>query len=205
MKQRHPRSWLRALSALALGATNSARTADASSAAKQAATPKEEPVVLSPFEVSPESERGYQSTAVLQGGRGRIDLADVAGQVAVFTKEFLDDIAATTTDEAYLFSATTQTYYDNVNGNGDSRPGSRNIADDAGNAHGLGNLDKTRNYFRTSIDSDSYNTERFSLPAACPEHRRGKRRRWRGHRGPDAVAARTRAPVECESRRLLAL
>lgn len=124
---------------------------------------KEEPVVLSPFQVGSESDRGYASTAVLQGGRGRIDLADVAGQVAVFTKEFLEDIAATTTDEAFLFSATTQTYYDNVNGNGDSRPGSRNIADDAGNSRGLGNVDKTRNYFRTTIEADSYNTDRFAL------------------------------------------
>ena len=77
--------------------------------------------------------------------------------------DFLDDIGATTTDEAFLFSATTQTYYDNVNGSGDSRPGSRNIADDSGNSRGLGNVDKTRNYFRTTIEADAYNTERFSL------------------------------------------
>ena len=126
-------------------------------------SPKEDPIVLSPFEVGSDTQRGYQSTAILQGGRGKIDLADVAGQVAVFTKEFLDDIGATNTDEAFLFSATTQTYYDNVNGNGDSRPGSRNIADDASSSRGLGVIDKTRNYFRTTIDPDSYNTERFSL------------------------------------------
>ena len=123
----------------------------------------EDPVVLSPFQVGSETERGYQSTAILQGGRGRIDLADVAGQVQVFTREFLDDIAASTTDEAFLFSATTQTYFDNVNGSGDSRPGSRNIADDSGNSRGLGNVDRTRNYFRTTIEADAYNTERFSL------------------------------------------
>ena len=122
-----------------------------------------DPIVLSPFQVGSDTERGYQSTAILQGGRGRIDLADVAGQVQVFTKDFLDDIAANTTDEAFLFSATTQTYFDNVNGNGDSRPGSRNIADDAGNSRGLGNVDRTRNYFRTTIETDAYNTERFSL------------------------------------------
>ncbi|HEY1108483.1 MAG TPA: TonB-dependent receptor, partial [Opitutaceae bacterium] len=101
--------------------------------------------------------------AILQGGRGRIDLADVAGQVQVFTKEFMDDLGALNADEAFLFSATTQTYYDNVNGTGDTRPGSRNIADDSGNSRGLGNVDKTRNYFRTSIDSDAYNTERLTL------------------------------------------
>ena len=60
-----------------------------------------DPIVLSPFQVGSDTERGYQSTAILQGGRGRIDLADVAGQVQVFTKDFLDDIAANTTDEAF--------------------------------------------------------------------------------------------------------
>ena len=160
---KRPTLRLRALCvALALPVAD-AQVAPATSARSPAASDKDDPIVLSPFEVGSETERGYQSTAVLQGGRGKIDLGDVAGQVAVFTKEFLQDIAATTTDEAFLFSATTQTYYDNVNGNGDSRPGSRNIADDASNSRGLGNVDKTRNYFRTTIDSDSYNTERFSL------------------------------------------
>ena len=157
------RLWLTASLAIALAPILAAQRAPANAPAAPTAVQKDEPIVLSPFEVGPDSVRGYQSTAILQGGRGKIDLADVAGQVQVFTKDFLDDIGATTTDEAFLFSATTQTYFDNVNGNADSRPGSRNIADDSGNSRGLGNIDKTRNYFRTTIEADSYNTERFSL------------------------------------------
>jgi hypothetical protein len=163
MKRRLPLPWSRALLALVAALELPAQTIGPAPAPPDPANPRETPVVLSPFEVGSGSDRGYQPTAILQGGRGRIELADVAGQVAVFTKEFLDDIGATTTDEAFLFSATTQTYFDNVNGNGDSRPGSRNTADDAGNSRGLGNVDKTRNYFRTTIEPDSYNTERFSL------------------------------------------
>lgn len=134
---------------------------------------KEETIVLSPFEVSSETDNGYQPTAVLQGGRGRIDLADVAGQVSIFTKEFMEDIGATNMDEAFLFSATTQTYYDNVDENGDNRSAMRNPsgnqanaainADDGINSRGLGGLEKTRNFFRTTIAPDSYNIERFSL------------------------------------------
>ncbi len=43
------------------------------------------------------------SAALLQGGRGKI--ADVAGQmqVQVFTKDFLDEIGATATEEAFMF------------------------------------------------------------------------------------------------------
>ena len=137
--------------------------APTSAAASASATKVEEAIVLSPFQVGSDTERGYMSTALLQGGRGKIDLADVAGQVQVFTKDFLDDIGATTTEEAFMFSATTQTYFENVNGSGDSRPGSRNGADDSSNSRGLGNVDRTRNYFRTTIEPDSYNTERFSL------------------------------------------
>ncbi len=155
--------WLSASLAVTLASSLSAQVAPANVSASPANARKDETIVLSPFQVGADTEHGYQSTAVLQGGRGRIDLADVAGQVQVFTKDFLDDIGATTTDEAFLFSATTQTYFDNVNGSGDNRPGSRNTADDSGNSRGLGNVDKTRNYFRTTIEPDSYNTERFSL------------------------------------------
>ncbi len=151
------------LALLVSGPALHAQAIPATPAASTEASRKDDPVVLSPFQVGSDSEKGYVSTSILQGGRGKIDLADVAGQVQVFTKEFLDDIGATTTDEAFLFCATTQTYYDNVNGNGDSRPGSRNGNDDSGNSRGLGNVDKTRNYFRTTIEPDSYNTERFSL------------------------------------------
>ncbi len=161
-----PHPWLtsRRLLALAIPLLAASLRAQAVAPAAPAAEPKkDEPVVLSPFQVGSDTERGYMSTAVLQGGRGKIDLADVAGQVQVFTKDFLDDIGATTTEEAFMFSATTQTYFENVNGNGDSRPGSRNIADDSSSSRGLGNVDRTRNYFRTTIEPDSYNTERFSL------------------------------------------
>lgn len=130
-------------------------------------------VVLSPFEVSTDTDSGYAPTSILQGGRGRIDLADVAGQVSVFTKEFMEDIGATNLDEVFLFSSTTQTYYDNVDENGDNRSAMRNPsgnqanaainADDGTNSRGLGGLEKTRNFFRTTIDPDSYNIERFSL------------------------------------------
>ena len=161
MKAATARRALLALSMFSAAATGRAQALPPT--APSNATSKEDLIVLSPFEVNSESDHGYQPTAILQGGRGRIDLADVAGQVAVFTKDFMEDLGVTTMDEAFLFSATTQTYYDNVNGNGDNRPGSRNTADDASNSRGLGVVDRTRNFFRTTMDPDSYNTERLTL------------------------------------------
>ncbi|PHX71442.1 MAG: hypothetical protein CK548_06745, partial [Opitutia bacterium] len=123
---------------------------------------KDNAVVLSPFVIQSEKDTGYQASSMLQGGRGRIDLGDLATQVSVFTKDFLDDIGANNTEQAYLFSTNTSTYYDSVQSGGDNRTGAQ-VPYDVNNSRGLGALNKTRNFFRTAIEPDSYNTERLSL------------------------------------------
>ena len=137
-----------------------------SSSAAQPATPaviaQTEPTVLTPFEVISDQDTGYRATATLQGGRGRIDLADLATQVSVFTKDFMEDIGATNMEQAYLFSTNTATYYDTVAGGSDNRTGAQDPSN-VNNSRGLGALNKTRNFFRTTIEPDSYNTERLNL------------------------------------------
>ena len=51
----------------------------------------EEVTVLSPFEVSPEEDRGYQASSTLAGTRMRTDLKDLASSVSVVTAQFLKD------------------------------------------------------------------------------------------------------------------
>jgi hypothetical protein len=121
-----------------------------------------EPTVLSPFVINADQDTGYRATATLQGGRGRIDLADLATQVSVFTKDFMEDIGATNMEQAYLFSTNTATYYDTVAGGSDNRTGAQEPSN-VNNSRGLGALNKTRGFFRTSIEPDSYNTERLNL------------------------------------------
>src|SRR5688572_24587765 len=67
------------------------------SPAPAATTPEaeEETIVLSPFEVSAETDTGYAATDTLAGSRIRTELRDVGGAVSVITKEFLNDIGAT--------------------------------------------------------------------------------------------------------------
>ncbi|MBL9189834.1 MAG: hypothetical protein JNK23_20300 [Opitutaceae bacterium] len=121
-----------------------------------------EPTVLSPFVIGADQDTGYRATATLQGGRGRIDLADLATQVSVFTKEFMEDLAVNNMEQAYLFSTNTATYYDTVASSSDNRTGAQ-APSDINNSRGLGALNKTRNFFRTTIEPDSYNTERLNL------------------------------------------
>src|SRR5262245_52329741 len=55
-----------------------------------------EPVVeLSPFEVRPDSDVGYQAVNTTNGSRLNTRLKDTPASISPFTPEFLSDIAAT--------------------------------------------------------------------------------------------------------------
>jgi len=56
---------------------------------------REETVVLSPFEVQPEGDAGYQAANTTSGSRLNSRLKDTPAAVSPFTKEFLSDIGAT--------------------------------------------------------------------------------------------------------------
>lgn len=57
--------------------------------------PKEEVVELSPFTVNTDKDFGYAAENTLAGSRLNARLKDTAGSVAVFTKEFMDDLMIT--------------------------------------------------------------------------------------------------------------
>ena len=85
------RPWLRALVALMLVASLRGQTAPTTSSASPSSARGEEPVVLSPFQVGSESDRGYMSTAILQGGRGKIDHRRRVCEFLLQALERLDD------------------------------------------------------------------------------------------------------------------
>jgi outer membrane receptor for ferric coprogen and ferric-rhodotorulic acid len=67
-----------------------------SAASEPASNQKEEAVELSPFIVSTQSEKGYAATNTQDGSRLNTPLRDTPGAISVFTKDFLDDLGATT-------------------------------------------------------------------------------------------------------------
>lgn len=67
-----------------------------------------ETVELSPFVVQDKGDTGYVATNTLAGSRLNTSLRDVASPLEVFTKDFLDDIGATSVTDALLYHSNAQ-------------------------------------------------------------------------------------------------
>src|SRR5262245_15405057 len=70
-------------------------TAPAAASTTASSVAKSEIIELSPFTVNTSSDVGYVAENTLAGSRLNTKLRDTASSVAVFTKEFLDDLAIT--------------------------------------------------------------------------------------------------------------
>ena len=141
-----------------------------------AVTPTETaaPVVkLSPFVVDSTSDRGYQATSTLAGNRIKTDLKDVAASVTVLTKEFMDDLGATTIHAAMTFVAGAETDsmtdFEQVGtlgaANGyvgtDFGDNNNNIANLR--VRGVGGASFTQNFMPVMGSTDRYNVERVEF------------------------------------------
>ena len=125
------------------------------------AAASEEPVELSPFSVSSSKDVGYLAQNTLAGSRLNSSLKDTPGVLDVLTKEFLDDIGATTLEQALAFSAN----FSEDNGDFDSQgvintvfPGSQ--AGVSFRTRGLGGT-VARNYLETDFRPTFYTVERI--------------------------------------------
>ncbi len=65
-------------------------------------------IELSPFVVQGQGDTGYVATNTLAGSRLNTSLKDVASPLEVFTKDFLDDIGATSVSDALLYHSNAQ-------------------------------------------------------------------------------------------------
>lgn len=147
----------------------SARLAAQAVAPAAAPTPpgeekKDEAIQLNPFEVSAGSDEGYAARETLAGTRFKSELKDVPSQVSIMTKEFLQDIASVTVEDAYRYSINvenTQEYMSATNGGGDFNTGVLNTRS-ANRIRGLTSPGVTHDFFQTNILQDAYNTERIS-------------------------------------------
>ncbi|MCB1121496.1 MAG: hypothetical protein KJT03_08105, partial [Verrucomicrobiae bacterium] len=114
---------------------------------------------LSPFMVNPSDNEGYQATSTLSGTRLNTALTDIAASVSVFTKEFLDDVGATSIQDAYLYSVNTENENEfapnDTEGNDVSSTNNSRV-------RGLVASTTTTGFFDTHFRADTYNTERFT-------------------------------------------
>jgi outer membrane receptor protein involved in Fe transport len=126
-------------------------------------------IVLSPFEVSAETETGYSAATTLAGNRLNTELRDIGNAVTVVTSQFLRDIGAT--NNATLLQYTTNTEVGSIQGNfaglGDGAQLNETARFRNPNANtrvrGLAAADNSRDYFLTDIPWDGFNVDRVDL------------------------------------------
>lgn len=144
-----------------------AQTAPAPTAAGQ--TEEEDVLVLSPFEVSAESDTGYTSATTLAGNRLNTELRDIGNAVTVINSQFLKDIGATSNET--LLQYTVGTEVGNLNGNF-AGTGDGAFLDESSKftnpnqntrVRGLAQADNTRDYFLSEIPWDGFNVDRVDL------------------------------------------
>jgi outer membrane receptor protein involved in Fe transport len=144
-----------------------AQTAPATAAAGQ--TEEEDVLVLSPFEVSAESDTGYSTATTLAGNRLNTELRDIGNAVTVINSQFLKDIAATSNET--LLQYTVGTEVGNLNGNF-AGTGDGAFLDESSRfrnpnqntrVRGLAAADNTRDYFLSDIPWDGFNVDRVDL------------------------------------------
>lgn len=145
----------------------------AQSAAPAPATPAalndEEPILLSPFEVTAAQDKGYQATETLAGTRIRTNLRDVGSAIQVVTKEFMADLGAT--DNTTLLQYTTNAEVGGVRstyaglGNGTTVSEASTLASPSSNnrVRGLSQADNARDFFVSDIPWDGYNIDRVEI------------------------------------------
>lgn len=153
---------------LALAATLIAAFAGSPGAAQAVApastAPKAEAetVVLNPFTVSGDQDKGYAAGDSLAASRFNTRLMDSAATVSVFTEEFLKDLGATTLAEVLEYGVNSNIDFDQ------NRPDPTMFYVDAGlqntriNNRGLLGSSLT-DFFRSRMPVDAYNTGRFDF------------------------------------------
>ena len=118
---------------------------------------EEKTVKLSPFEVRTEKDQGYIATSTLAGSRLNTALIETPASISVMTKEFLDDIGATSV-------ATALSYAMNAERDTSDPTGNNNAAQDLSlKIRGFAGSNMARNYFGWSLDSDIYNMDRLDF------------------------------------------
>ncbi len=125
--------------------------------------PREAAVILSPFEVKEGADTGYAAAQTLAGTRLASNIEDIAAQVTVMTPEFLQDIAATTLEEAMIYSLNVENRQEyTADPSGDTLRGTQDLTS-AQRVRGLGTANNTRDFFTTHFSLDTFNSERFTF------------------------------------------
>lgn len=126
---------------------------------------------LSPFSVEASSDTGYRASRTLAGGRTATEIKDVGTSIEVLTKDYLDDVGATNIEEfmQYTTGGEVGGSAGNITGFGETQTGDASTTAARANpsanvrVRGIAAPDSVRNYYKTSIPMETYNTDRIDI------------------------------------------
>ncbi|MBL9202968.1 MAG: TonB-dependent receptor plug domain-containing protein, partial [Opitutaceae bacterium] len=140
----------------------SAQSVSPTAADPAASSTKTDSIVqLSPFEVTSNTDVGYQATDTLAGSRVNTSLKDVPASISVFTEEFIKDINAADIREVMAYGSNFQPDLDDAGSFGDASSGNSVMGTAVGSNRSRGlPVDFARNYFKWQNPTDTYNVGR---------------------------------------------
>ncbi|HRE84045.1 MAG TPA: TonB-dependent receptor plug domain-containing protein, partial [Opitutaceae bacterium] len=122
---------------------------------------------LSPFEVRPDEDVGYQAANTTSGSRLNTSLKDTAAAISAFTPEFLSDIAATSVTEMLAFATNAELNAGDAEGAGFNNP--RDFNSRGGEPFRIRGIPAniSTDYVATAIPQDLYNIERAEVASGA--------------------------------------
>jgi len=135
----------------------------------QDADETEEVFTLSPFTVDGSDDEGYRASSTLAGTRLNTNLNEIGSAISVITEEFMDDVGITSADELLTFTPNTEVgglqgnFAGGVVAGRVDQTSARENPQGNQRVRGLSSAQLTRDYFRSSIPFDRYNTTRVTL------------------------------------------
>ncbi len=139
--------------------------------AAPAGTKPEEAIVLSPFTVSTQKDGGYVASNTLAGTRLNTPVKDLGASLSIYTKDFLTDIGATTSNDLMIYA--TGMEGGGPGGNYSGAAGDINAGEITSGAtrsnaqltrtRGLAGPTFSRNLFSSGIPLDGYNVETVTI------------------------------------------
>lgn len=124
-------------------------------------------LVMTPFEVSSESQHGYQATSTLSGTRLNTNLDDLAASISVVTKQQLEDTAAVDINDVFKNELNTEgtfQYTDiSVSSQGIVSDNTGNNPASANRVRGLTGANMAMDGFGSSLPVDTYNIDAVEI------------------------------------------
>jgi outer membrane receptor protein involved in Fe transport len=142
-------------------------TPPAGTPASSAVAAGEKVIELSPFEVRPEDDSGYQAMNTTSGSRLATSLKDTAASISPFTPEFLSDIAATSVNDMLAYAANAELNAGDSEGSGFNNP--RDFSSAGGEPFRIRGIPGgvSTDYVENAAPQDLYNIERAEVASGA--------------------------------------